>query len=131
MIKDGVEFKFNPPCTELMVKTNSDRLSQILTHLLQNAAKFTEQGSITLEYALNESEQQIVYRVTDTGKGIPKDKQDFVFERFAKLDDFTQGTGLGLPICRLVAEKLGGSLLIDDSYTQGCRFILTLPLVRA
>lgn len=131
MIKDGVEFRFNPPCTELMVKTNSDRLSQILTHLLQNAAKFTEQGSITLEYALNESEQQIVYRVTDTGKGIPKDKQDFVFERFAKLDDFTQGTGLGLPICRLVAEKLGGSLLIDDSYTQGCRFILTLPLVRA
>lgn len=128
-VKEGVELLFKPSCAELLVKTNQDRLSQILNHLLQNAAKFTGQGSITLEYTLKEAEQQIVFAITDTGKGIPQNKHDFVFERFAKLDDFTQGTGLGLPICRLVAEKLGGSLVIDKDYTQGCRFILTLPLV--
>lgn len=131
LVKKGVEFVFIPACTELMIKTNQDRLLQILVHLLQNAAKFTEQGSITLEYRLNEEAQQIIYIVTDTGKGIPADKHNFVFERFAKLDDFTQGTGLGLPICKLVAEKLGGILIIDENYTQGCRFVLTLPLVYA
>lgn len=130
-VKEGVEFLFKPSCTELLVKTNQDRLSQILNHLLQNAAKFTGQGSITLEYTLKEADQQLVFAITDTGKGIPQDKHAFVFERFAKLDDFTQGTGLGLPICRLVAEKLGGSLVIDKDYTPGCRFILTLPLVYA
>lgn len=130
-LKEGVELYFTPPCEELMVKANQDRLSQILNHLLQNAAKFTIQGSITLAYVVKAEERQIVYTVTDTGKGIPQDKQNFVFERFAKLDDFTQGTGLGLPICRLVAEKLGGSLVIDRNYTQGCRFVLTLPLVYA
>lgn len=129
-VKEGVELYFKPSCVELMVKTNPDRLSQILRHLLLNATKFTERGSILLEYTVDEAEQQIVYKVTDTGKGIPKDKRDFVFERFAKLDDFTQGTGLGLPICRLLAEKFGGSLVIDAEYTQGCRFILRLPLVR-
>lgn len=130
-VKEGVELVFKPSCEDLMVKTNQDRLRQILNHLLENAAKFTEQGSITLEYRVDEVEQKIVYTITDTGKGIPQDKQDFVFQRFAKLDDFTQGTGLGLPICRLVAEKLGGSLVIDEHYTEGCRFILTLPLVYA
>ncbi len=130
-VKEGVELIFKPACTELMVKTNQDRLRQILNHLLENAAKFTTEGSITLEYKVDEAEQKIVYTITDTGKGIPHDKQDFVFQRFAKLDDFTQGTGLGLPICRLVAQKLGGSLVIDGHYTAGCRFILTLPLVYA
>ena len=129
MVKEGVELFFKPACTELMVKTNPDRLSQILDHLLLNAAKFTQQGSITLEYKLDELGKQIVYSVTDTGKGIPQDKHEFVFERFAKLDDFTQGTGLGLPICRLLAEKFGGSLVIDAGYTQGCRFVLRLPLI--
>ena len=99
--------------------------------MLLKAAKFTQKGSITLEYSLDEAKDQIIYRITDTGKGIPKDKHDFVFERFTKLDDFTQGTGLGLPICRLLAEKFGGSLVIDADYTQGCCFVLRLPWVRA
>ena len=96
---------------------------------MQNAAKFTDKGSIVLDYELNRNEREIIYRITDTGKGIPADKQEYVFERFTKLDDFTQGTGLGLPICRLIAEKLGGTLVIDKEYTVGCRFILTLPLI--
>lgn len=131
VVKREVELYFKPSCVELMVKTNPDRLSQILNHLLLNAAKFTQKGSITLEYSLDEAKDQIIYRITDTGKGIPKDKHDFVFERFTKLDDFTQGTGLGLPICRLLAEKFGGSLVIDADYTQGCCFVLRLPWVRA
>lgn len=131
LVKEDVEFKFQPSCENLFIKTNTDRVSQVLTHLLQNAAKFTEKGSIVLDYEVRKGSQQIVYRVTDTGKGIPIDKQEFVFERFTKLDDFTQGTGLGLSICRLIAEKLGGTLVIDSEYTAGCRFILTLPLIYA
>ena len=70
-------------------------------------------------------------RITDGKfKGV-KDQQEAVFERFYKMNSFTQGTGLGLPICRSIAEKLGGSLRIDSSYTDGCRMILTLPLVYA
>ena len=78
-----------------------------------------------------EAEKKIEISVTDTGTGIPKDQQEAVFERFYKMNSFTQGTGLGLPICRSIAEKLGGSLRIDTSYTEGCRMILTLPLIYA
>ena len=67
--------------------------------------------------------------IIDTGKGILKDKHDFVFERFTQLDDFMRGTGLGLPICRFLAEKFGGSLVIDADYTQRCCFVLRLPWV--
>ena len=66
--------------------------------------------------------------VTDTGIGIPQDKQDFVFERFAKIDTFSTGTGLGLALGRLIMEKMGGSLILDSKYTEGCRFVITLPL---
>ena len=78
-----------------------------------------------------EAEKKIEISVTDTGTGIPKDQQEAVIERFYKMNSFTQGTGLGLPICRSIAEKLGGSLRIDTSYTEGCRMILTLPLIYA
>jgi len=129
LVHEGVELEFRPSVERCLIKTNPGRVSQILIHLLQNAAKFTDKGSIVLDYELNRNEREIIYRITDTGKGIPADKQEYVFERFTKLDDFTQGTGLGLPICRLIAEKLGGTLVIDKEYTVGCRFILTLPLI--
>ena len=66
--------------------------------------------------------------VTDTGIGIPQDKLDFVFERFAKIDAFSTGTGLGLALGRLIMEKMNGSLVLDDKYTEGCSFVLTLPI---
>lgn len=128
-VKDGVKLVFLPAYDNLMIHTNPERVTQILTHLLLNAAKFTERGSITLNYVVDEKSKLIKYFITDTGKGIPKDKQEYVFERFAKLDDFSQGTGLGLPICRVVVQKMGGSLVIDSEYTEGCRFIVTLPLI--
>ena len=66
--------------------------------------------------------------ITDTGIGIPQDKQDFVFERFAKLDTFSKVTGLGLALSRLIMERMGGNLVLDAQYTDGCRFMLTLPI---
>lgn len=120
---------FSPPCEDLIVLTNPVRVAQILTQLLHNAAKFTEQGSITLSYEI--AGERIVYSVTDTGIGIPEEKQDEVFERFTKLDSFSQGTGLGLSLCRLIADKLGGSLCVDKAYKEGCRILLTLPFIPA
>lgn len=130
-VKPGVSLYFEPQCRRLTILTNPTRVAQVLTHLLHNAAKFTDRGSIILAYTIAESPSRIIYTVTDTGKGIPAEQQEYVFERFAKLNDFSQGTGLGLPICRIIAEKLGGSLIIDKEYTGGCRFIFTLPLIRA
>ena len=126
-----VEVLFEPERDSLLIRSNSERISQVLNNLAHNAAKFTTRGSIRIAYSVLEAEKKIEISVTDTGTGIPKDQQEAVFERFYKMNSFTQGTGLGLPICRSIAEKLGGSLRIDTSYTEGCRMILTLPLIYA
>lgn len=129
--QEGVEVFFKPERERLVILSNEERISQVLMNLVRNAAKFTTHGSITVAYSVLETENKIEISVTDTGIGIPEDKKDDVFERFYKVNTFTQGTGLGLPICRSIAEKLGGSLHIDFSYTNGCRMVLTLPLVYA
>jgi signal transduction histidine kinase len=129
--RKDVEVLFEPTKENLLIRSNSERISQVLNNLAHNAAKFTTHGSIRIAYSVLEAEKKIEISVTDTGTGIPKDQQEAVFERFYKMNSFTQGTGLGLPICRSIAEKLGGSLRIDSSYTDGCRMILTLPLVYA
>ena len=126
-----VEVLFEPERESLLIRSNSERISQVLNNLAHNAAKFTTHGSIRIVYSVLEAEKKIEISVTDTGTGIPKDQQEAVFERFYKMNSFTQGTGLGLPICRSIAEKLGGSLRSDTSYTEGCRMILTLPLIYA
>ena len=126
-----VEVLFEPERESLLIRSNSERISQVLNNLAHNAAKFTTHGSIRIAYSVLEAEKKIEISVTDTGMGIPADKQNCVFERFYKVNSFTQGTGLGLSISRSIAEKLGGSLQIDSSYTDGCRIVLTLPLVYA
>lgn len=123
-----VKVIFQPAYEELTINSNYERIVQVLDNLLNNAAKFTTEGSVTLAYELNKKEKQIVFTVTDTGIGIPTEKQEHVFERFVKLDDFSQGTGLGLAICRIIAEKLGGYLIIDREYTQGTRFIFSVAM---
>lgn len=127
----GVEVFFKPERESLFILSNQERISQVLNNLMHNAAKFTSHGSICIAYSISEAEKKIEISVTDTRIGIPADKQNCVFERFYKVNSFTQGTGLGLSISRSIAEKLGGSLQIDSSYTDGCRIVLTLPLVYA
>ena len=126
--KPGVEPVYEPGQEEVYVHTNPGRLTQVISHLLHNSARFTEKGSITLAWHTNPKQKLLTISVTDTGIGIPQDKQDFVFERFAKIDTFSTGTGLGLALGRLIMEKMGGSLTLDGKYTGGCRFVLTLPL---
>lgn len=126
-IKPGVELIFKPSRPDLIIRTNPERVTQLLTQLLHNAAKFTRCGRITLNYEI--VGEEIVYSITDTGIGIPEEEQEHIFERFVKLDSFTQGTGLGLSLCRSLAERLGGTLVIDKQYKNGCRFLLTLPFI--
>ena len=119
----GVRLIFEPACDELIINSNYNYIVQVLDNLLGNASKFTHEGSVTLAYEVKKEENQLIFTVTDTGIGIPVEEQERVFERFVKLDNFSQGAGLGLSICRIVAERLGGYLRIDKGYTQGTRVI--------
>ena len=109
--------------------TDADRVTQVLYNLLTNALKNTTQGSVVLDCTADGNSKKLTFSVTDTGIGVPKDKQKYIFERFSKLDTFKQGVGLGLDICRIIAQKLGGTVDIDPTYTNGARFVFTLPLV--
>ena len=119
---------FKPACDELIINSNYNYIVQVLDNLLSNASKFTHEGSVTLAYEVKKETNQLIFTVTDTGIGIPIDEQERVFERFVKLDNFSQGAGLGLSICRIVAERLGGFLIIDREYTQGTRFIFCVSM---
>ena len=108
-------------------ETDLTKFNQILINLIGNAAKFTREGFIELSVKPDDEAQEWVFSVTDTGCGIPLDKQKAVFERFCKLDEYVQGTGLGLSICKITIKKLGGRIWIDSEYMQGARFIFTIP----
>ena len=127
-ISKDVSLEFHPGNSELFIHTNKEAVSKILFNLLHNAAKFTEKGKITLAYSLSEAKDQISISVTDTGIGIPADKQEIIFERFTKVSNFSQGCGLGLALSKLLAQKLGGNLVIDKTNKTGSRFVLTLPV---
>ena len=109
------------------IETDDVRLQQVLINLLINATKFTPQGSIILELR-KQSEQELLFSVTDTGCGIPKEKQAAIFRRFEKLNENAQGSGLGLSICQLIIEHIGGKIWIDPDYTGGSRFFFTHPI---
>ena len=126
----GVKLIFEPACDELIINSNYSYIVQVLDNLLGNASKFTHEGSVTLAYEVKKEENQLIFTVTDTGIGIPVEEQERVFERFVKLDNFSQGAGLGLSICRIVAERLGGYLRIDKGYTQGTRVIFCVSMGR-
>lgn len=122
-----VEMRFDTDLSVLMLDTDDARLRQVLINLLVNAAKFTEQGSIVLELKMADADTAL-FSVTNTGCGIPPEKQHLIFERFEKLNDFVQGSGLGLSICQLIVKYMNGKLWVDSGYTRGARFCFTHPL---
>jgi signal transduction histidine kinase len=109
---------------EVTVNTNRHHLLIVLTELLVNALHFTREGSITMR--IDATDHAVRFIVEDTGPGIPADKTGFVFEKFTKLDMFTDGLGLGLFLCQRVVQLMGGSLTLDTEYTGGSRFVLEL-----
>ncbi len=108
------------------LKTNSNMLNRILACLMENAAKYTSKGCITLRAKLEEKLLKIT--VEDTGSGIPAKEAERIFDRFVKLDSFKEGIGLGLPLSRRLAEQLGGNVELDTTYAGGARFIVTLGI---
>ena len=111
-----------------LLTTDGKRVRQVLINFLTNAEKYTEQGEIHLHCSTSEVPGHITFSVADTGPGVPADKIDLIFNRFYKVDHFKQGTGLGLNICRIIAERLHGEVKYDRTYTRGARFVLVLPL---
>ena len=111
----------------LCIKTNKEALLKVLQELLHNANKFTKQGSITLSCSLADG-HSVRFCVSDTGPGIAESDRQRVFEQFMKLDNFNEGLGMGLPLCKQLIRLLGGELELDTTYTDGSRFVVTLPL---
>ena len=124
----GVDLIFRPTQPDILINADRYRLIQILLNLLQNAAKFTEEGSVTIYYRRSDDNRSICFIVEDTGIGIQPKNAERIFERFVKLNSDSQGVGLGLTISRMLARLMEGDITIDQSYKAGARFILTLPI---
>lgn len=125
----GVDMRLETDLSSLVLETDDSRLRQVLINLLVNAMKFTQEGSIVLKLEVSgEDKPMALFSVTDTGCGIPLEKQKLIFERFEKLNDRVQGSGLGLSICQLIVKHVKGRLWIDPDYTEGARFYFTHPI---
>ena len=125
--KSENEFIFECDRESVDLRTDIQRLQQVIINLLSNADKFTRNGKITLKLEVDDEKRVATFSVSDTGTGIPLEKQKLVFERFEKLNEYVQGTGLGLSICKLTVEKWGGEIWVDSGYTDGARFVFTHP----
>ena len=125
-VSKGVELIFEEPLPECYLYTDKNRFTQVISNFINNALKFTQQGSITLGYE-QVSHQKIKFYVRDTGMGIPEEKQKSIFERFVKLNTFVQGTGLGLSICKSIVSQMGGEIGVDSTEGVGSCFWFTHP----
>ena len=110
-----------------IIPTNVFYMTRVIDNLLQNAAKFTAAGSVTLSCEKDDSQRRLRIRVADTGIGIDPDKREWVFERFAKVDPFKPGSGIGLYLCRLIVTRLGGEIRVCPEYRAGCCIDIVLP----
>ncbi len=123
----NTSFRFQPVSDRDTVFTSQHLVEAAITNILHNAFKFTPRGSIVMKCEISEEPKLAIITVTDNGPGIPRDKQEWVFERFTKINEFKQGAGVGLALCRAVAQAIGGSVKIDPTYTDGCRVIFSFP----
>lgn len=121
----GVKLVFEESDPNLVIKSDRNRLTQVFKNLIENAAKFTKEGCISFGYELKND--YLEFYVKDTGLGIPSDKIDSVFERFVQVNEFIQGTGLGLPICKSIIERMGGGITVQSELGVGSCFTFTLP----
>lgn len=125
-VSEGVELILDPHLPECCIMSDRSRLLQILSNFVNNAIKFTHEGSISVGYELKA--EVVKFYVTDTGIGIEKEQCGHIFERFVKLNGFVHGTGLGLSICKSIVEQLGGTIGVDSEPGKGSRFWFTHPL---
>ncbi|WP_293667182.1 PAS domain-containing sensor histidine kinase [uncultured Parabacteroides sp.] len=125
-IKEGVELCLEMPPEPLILYTEKNRLTQVLSNFISNACKYTTKGTIAVGFEFND--KQVYFYVTDTGKGIEEKNLSHVFERFAKFDTFVKGTGLGLSICELIVQTLGGEIGVESEVGKGSTFWFTLPI---
>lgn len=125
-----VAITFTEKAEECILNTDRVRLSQVIINFTNNAMKFTPKGSIQMGYRIDEAKDEIYFYVKDTGIGIPADKINEVFERFVKLNTFAKGTGLGLAICRVIVERLGGTIGADSKEGEGSCFWFRLPITQ-
>ncbi|MBX9095622.1 PAS domain-containing sensor histidine kinase [Bacteroides xylanisolvens] len=127
-VPSGVELLTNYPAHDSLVELDKLRIKQILSNFLSNALKNTTTGHVEVFYEVDH--QSVRIGVKDTGRGIPQNMLEKIFERFEKLDSFAQGAGLGLPICKLIVEKMNGRILVDSQLGIGTTFIIELRLTR-
>lgn len=127
-VKNGTKLILDDVDTELYVSGDWNRIIQIISNLLSNAAKFTPKGEIHFGY--REKEDFVEFYVKDSGIGIPAERVATIFQRFGKINDFVQGTGLGLTLCRMLVEKMGERIWLRSQEGKGSRFYFTLPLIR-
>lgn len=127
-VKNGTKLILDDVDTELYVSGDWNRIIQIISNLLSNAAKFTPKGEIHFGY--REKEDFVEFYVKDSGIGIPAERVATIFQRFGKINDFVQDTGLGLTLCRMLVEKMGGRIWLRSQEGKGSRFYFTLPLIR-
>lgn len=127
----GVELRFSSNVDDdFVLRTHPHRLLRALVHLMDNALKFTEHiGYVDLRCEYRDG--QVQFAVQDTGVGIKAKNRDCIFDVFARIDDFKEGAGLGLPVCRRLVMSLGGTVELDPGYDSGCRFVITLPVAAA
>jgi signal transduction histidine kinase len=111
---------------EQELHTNSHAAVRILSLLLENAIKYTGEGSVTLRIVRKQG--FLYFLVEDTGIGVPAQEAEHIFEHFVQLDDYREGTGIGLSLARSLARRLGGDVVLDTSYSFGARFVFSLPL---
>ena len=128
LMSDNVEGILSMPDENCIIYADQRRVMQVLNNLMGNANKFTVSGYIKLSYSIDKGENRVYFSVEDTGCGVPLDKHESVFHRFVKIDDFKQGAGLGLSICKNILSRFDSEMWIDSSYTQGARFVFSYEI---